>query len=261
MRPSSVPLSSSTTHHEDTDADLGFFPLHTNEGSSPLLPPPTSWTTKKNSNEPSPFLPPSSIPKNKHPSLSTQASSTHPLNLASMETPPTRFTTTTLPPSNFRWVILSLTCTVLVGVAALNIPLETYLGLPNTTYQYLIGSFYIAYSLPNIVLPFLGGSFMDRYGAQWIAFVFSIFVVLGQYCFTFGIIGKSQGWAIFGRCLFGIGSETLAVAQQRITTKWFIGNELALAVGINLSVARLGSVINDVVRCALSPPLALSPPF
>ncbi|KNE67836.1 hypothetical protein AMAG_12554 [Allomyces macrogynus ATCC 38327] len=159
------------------------------------------------------------------------------------------------PPSRMRWFVLSLTCTVLVGcwfaydqVAALNIPLETYLHLTTPAeYQYLIGSFYIVYSLPNIILPFVGGVLIDKYGPRTIAVLFSLLVVAGQLIFVTGLVDRTPGWAIFGRFVFGLGGETLSVAQQHITTKWFRGTELALAVGINLSIARVGSVINDIV--------------
>ncbi|KNE70373.1 hypothetical protein AMAG_14513 [Allomyces macrogynus ATCC 38327] len=159
------------------------------------------------------------------------------------------------PPSRMRWLVLSLTCTVLVGcwfaydqVAALNIPLETYLHLATPAeYQYLIGSFYIVYSLPNIILPFVGGVLIDKYGPRTIAVLFSLLVVAGQLIFVTGLVDRTPGWAIFGRFVFGLGGETLSVAQQHITTKWFRGTELALAVGINLSIARVGSVINDIV--------------
>ena len=52
---------------------------------------------------------------------------------------------------------------------------------------------------------------------------------------------------LLGRILFGIGGESLGVAQTRLTTSYFRGKELALALGINLSVARLGSVANDLI--------------
>jgi nitrate/nitrite transporter NarK len=55
-----------------------------------------------------------------------------------------------------------------------------------------------------------------------------------------------------GRFLFGVGGESLSVAQSRITAKWFKGKELALALGMNLAMGRLGSVLNDL----LSPHLA-----
>lgn len=51
-----------------------------------------------------------------------------------------------------------------------------------------------------------------------------------------------------GRVIFGMGGESMSVAQSSIISVWFKGKELAFALGLNLSVARLGSVINgDVV--------------
>ncbi|RLN59538.1 hypothetical protein BBJ28_00021041 [Nothophytophthora sp. Chile5] len=52
--------------------------------------------------------------------------------------------------------------------------------------------------------------------------------------------------------VFGFGGESLGVAQGTLVASWFKNSELALALGINLSVARLGSVINN----ELSPVIA-----
>ena len=37
------------------------------------------------------------------------------------------------------------------------------------------------------------------------------------------------------------------MAQSALVTQWFRGKELAMALGINLSVARLGSVVNNTL--------------
>lgn len=58
---------------------------------------------------------------------------------------------------------------------------------------------------------------------------------------------------VIGRILFGVGGESLFVSQTRTTTSWFRGKELAFALGVNLGIARLGSVLNDY----LSPILCL----
>ncbi len=55
-----------------------------------------------------------------------------------------------------------------------------------------------------------------------------------------------------GRVVFGFGGESLAVANSAVLASWFKGKELAFAFGLNLSVARLGSVINNVVSPALA---------
>ena len=50
-----------------------------------------------------------------------------------------------------------------------------------------------------------------------------------------------------GRGVFGAGGESMGVAQSSIVAVWFKGKELAFALGLNLSIARLGSVINAAV--------------
>ena len=48
---------------------------------------------------------------------------------------------------------------------------------------------------------------------------------------------------MIGRILFGIGLETTCVLISRTIVKWFMGKELAFAMGMNLVVGRLGSFI------------------
>jgi hypothetical protein len=66
---------------------------------------------------------------------------------------------------------------------------------------------------------------------------------------------------LFGRVIFGLGGESLSVCSSAIVSKWFAGQELAFALGINLSFSRLGSVANDLISPwaveAVSLPFAL----
>lgn len=39
----------------------------------------------------------------------------------------------------------------------------------------------------------------------------------------------------------------MSVGQSAIVSKWFKGKELALALGLNISISRLGSVINGIL--------------
>jgi MFS family permease len=50
-----------------------------------------------------------------------------------------------------------------------------------------------------------------------------------------------------GRVIFGLGGESLSVAQSAIVSIWFKGKELSMALGMNISISRLGSVINGLV--------------
>ena len=47
-----------------------------------------------------------------------------------------------------------------------------------------------------------------------------------------------------GRVIFGIGGESLAVAQNAYAVAWFIGKELNLVFGLQLSIARVVSFID-----------------
>ena len=57
---------------------------------------------------------------------------------------------------------------------------------------------------------------------------------------------------MIGRFVFGLGGESMTVAQSAIVSSWFAGKELSFAFGINLSVARIGSSVNGPVEEALS---------
>jgi hypothetical protein len=44
--------------------------------------------------------------------------------------------------------------------------------------------------------------------------------------------------------VFGLGGESVSVAQSAITARWFKGAEVATAFGIALSFSRIGSAAN-----------------
>ena len=52
---------------------------------------------------------------------------------------------------------------------------------------------------------------------------------------------------IVGRIIFGMGGESMGVAQSSIVSVWFKGKELAFALGVNMSISRLGSVMNAAI--------------
>lgn len=39
----------------------------------------------------------------------------------------------------------------------------------------------------------------------------------------------------------------MSVAQSAIVSKWFKGKELSMALGLNISFSRLGSVVNGII--------------
>ena len=77
--------------------------------------------------------------------------------------------------------------------------------------------------------------------------LFCAILTLGQAIFMIGGYQANFDVMIAGRVVFGVGGESMQVAQSAIVSAWFKGKELAFAMGLNLSVARLGSVINGAL--------------
>ncbi|XP_076838241.1 lysosomal dipeptide transporter MFSD1 isoform X2 [Brachyhypopomus gauderio] len=104
---------------------------------------------------------------------------------------------------------------------------------------------YAWYSWPNVVLCFVGGFLLDRvFGIRLGTIIFSLFVCVGQVIFALGA-WVGHFWLMeLGRFVFGIGGESLAVAQNTYAVNWFKGKELNLVFGLQLSMARVGSTVN-----------------
>ncbi|KAG7479059.1 major facilitator superfamily domain-containing protein 1 isoform X2 [Solea senegalensis] len=104
---------------------------------------------------------------------------------------------------------------------------------------------YAWYSWPNVVLCFFGGFLLDRvFGIRFGTIIFSVFVCAGQIVFATGALLNHFWLMEAGRFIFGIGGESLAVAQNTYAVNWFKGKELNLVFGLQLSMARLGSTVN-----------------
>ncbi|XP_030599305.1 lysosomal dipeptide transporter MFSD1 isoform X2 [Archocentrus centrarchus] len=125
--------------------------------------------------------------------------------------------------------------------AALQTQVIQDLGLTTASFMQL----YAWYSWPNVVLCFFGGFLLDRvFGVRLGTIIFSLFVCVGQVIFATGA-WTNQFWLMeAGRFIFGIGGESLAVAQNTYAVNWFKGKELNLVFGLQLSMARLGSTVN-----------------
>lgn len=104
---------------------------------------------------------------------------------------------------------------------------------------------YSIYSWPNVVLCFVGGFLIDRlFGIRLGTIIYMLILLVGQLIFAFGGILDAFWIMILGRFIFGIGAESLAVAQNSYAVLWFKGKELNMVFGLQLSVARFGSTVN-----------------
>lgn len=115
---------------------------------------------------------------------------------------------------------------------------------------------YSVYSWPNTVLPFFGGYISDVLGVKLMGVVFISLITLGQFVVSIGISIKDAptAWGVMwaGRTIFGFGGESLSVVQSAFVASYFQGKELAFAMGVNLALARIGSVVNDQASAAIS---------
>jgi len=160
--------------------------------------------------------------------------------------------------SSARWVILALTCAGLFGqFYAFDIPsalneqlrqrMEREANTTHEEYTWYFNMLYSVYSVPNIFLPLVLGIAVDKCGCRVLICVLALCVVAGQAMVAVGVGRANWNLMLAGRVLFGVGGESVQVAQNCLLFRWFKGREVAFALGLNLSVARAGSVLNDVL--------------
>lgn len=154
---------------------------------------------------------------------------------------------------NLRWLILALSCFIMFGnfyaydnPSALNRQLRTWMAdKSEAEFEFHLNLLYTVYSAPNIILPFVVGRSLDRYGSRSFLIWLSLLMCLGQTIFSLGVAYRTWTVMLLGRLIFGLGGESLAVAQSRLVTEWFLRKELGIAIGLNLSIARIGTVFNN----------------
>lgn len=105
-----------------------------------------------------------------------------------------------------------------------------------------VGWLSTAYSIAALLMLLIGGYVIDRYGTK-VAIPLFAAVCLAAAALTAATPHYEVIFA--GRFLLGVGAEPLIVAATTVLAKWFRGQELAFAFGLNLSISRLGSASAD----------------
>jgi MFS family permease len=136
--------------------------------------------------------------------------------------------------------------------------MHSKLGFSSSDYGLFMG----AYSWPNVFLAMavVGGIILDKIGIRITGSFFILLQVLGAGITAYGTtdyyINGGFGYQFMGSFLpswspilkmttlgffiFGLGAETAIVVISKVIVKWFKGKELALALGLNLAIGRLG---------------------
>jgi MFS family permease len=123
------------------------------------------------------------------------------------------------------------------------------------------GFFTSAYGWFNVFLLMLlfGGIILDKMGVRFTGMMASIIMVIGtaiKYWAVSTHMLDGQIWNLYffevkaqvmvaalGFGIFGVGIEVAGITVSKIIVKWFKGKELALAMGLEMATARLGTAL------------------
>merc|ERR1712178_236418 len=125
--------------------------------------------------------------------------------------------------------------------AALQTDIKSALNMTQTEFMLL----YTFYSAPNIVMCVVGGFLVDVIlGKRIAAILFTFLVLSGQSILAFGV-SLGEKWILYlARFIYGLGGESLITERSAYCVAWFSGSILNLAMGIALTVTRLGSTVS-----------------
>jgi MFS family permease len=178
-----------------------------------------------------------------------------------------------------RWGILFVVSLIMAAnyffydaLSPLKDKIQTNLNFSNQQYGFLQST----YSISNVFLfmAVIGGILLDKWGIRFTGIGFTLFMAIGSVLTFYGASEtyRNGGFGYdfmnsfltrfspefklmtFGYFLFGLGAETSIVVITTIVVKWFKGMELALALGLNLAMARIGQALAFFFSSNLSTP-------
>lgn len=149
------------------------------------------------------------------------------------------------PSVTYRWIVLFFVSLTMFGnyylydsIAPVAKLLKSQLGFTDQ----MIDRTYSFYSYAAVATLLIGGIIIDRLGTKKAVALF------GTACAIAGVVTAISGdyhVMLAGRFILGFGAESLIAAVTTALAKWFKGKEIGLAFGINLTIARLGSLGTD----------------
>jgi len=76
-----------------------------------------------------------------------------------------------------------------------------------------------------------------------------------------GFMDAQVLWSSFGFAIFGVGTEAIGITISKAVVRWFKGKELALAMGMQMSVARLGTLLALAISLPLAKEFTITTPI
>lgn len=191
-----------------------------------------------------------------------------------------------------RWtVLLIVSFTMMMGYFITDVmsPLAPMLQLPvsqgglgwtGTEYGFFSGS----YGFINVYLLmlFFGGIILDKMGVRFTGVLACALMVLGvfvkYYALTFmspdgttyvniPFLGLSEAYvknqvlvAALGFSIFGCGCEICGITVSKVIVKWFTGHGMAIALGTQVAMARLGTAAAIGISAPIAHSFSISTP-
>jgi len=168
-----------------------------------------------------------------------------------------------------RWSVLAIvSVTMMCGyfitdvMAPLQTMLEDSFGWNGTEYGFFTG----AYGYFNVLLFMLiiGGIILDKKGMRFTGVLACSLMIIGcgikYYAVSpyFAFAGQMFGMktqvlvASLGFAIFGVGVETAGITVTKVIARWFKGKEIALAMGLQVATARIGTALALSVTVGLA---------
>ena len=181
-----------------------------------------------------------------------------------------------------RWTALAMVSLTMVFsyfvcdvMAPLKPMLESTLGWDSVSY----GLFTSAYGWFNVffLMLFFGGLMLDKMGIRFTGIVSAGLMVVGAAIKYWAIneialqgVNIQVLWwstnlqvfsASIGFAIFGVGLEVACVTITKVIVKWFHGKELALAMGLQVATARIGTIMAMMFSERIALNFSLSTPM
>ena len=161
--------------------------------------------------------------------------------------------------ASVRWgVMIIVSFTMMCGyiltdiMAPMKEVLESELNWSSTDY----GIFSGAYGYLNVFLLMIifGGLILDKLGIRFTGLTSALLMMVGAAIKYFAIndipstvevfgINSQVFYASLGFAIFGVGCEIMNITVTKIIVKWFKGKEIALALGLQVAIARIGTIM------------------
>lgn len=180
-----------------------------------------------------------------------------------------------------RWTVLFIVATAMMMGYFVNdvmSPLETLLEMPRsegglgwtpTDYGFFSG----AGSFINVFLLmlFFSGIILDKMGIRFTGTLACSLMVAGTLIKYYAVCTAPTGqlfglpmtvvFAALGFSVFGVGYEMTGITVSKAMVRWFTGHELAMAMGIQLAMARLGTAAALSISAPIARHFTLSAPL